>query len=98
MNRLARVAAAGLALTWLVACGSSTSDQEAADRQDAKPAPDVKARQGTKDETVFDDMIRTEDKARSVEGTVMQGKANTDAAIEAAEGGGAQKGSDSSNQ
>lgn len=97
MNPLARVAAAGLALTWLVACGSSTPDQ-AADQKDAAPAPDVKARQGTKDETVFDDLIRTEDKARSVEGTVMQGKANTDAAIEAAEGGGAQPEPDSSNK
>lgn len=97
MNPLARVAAAGLALTWLVACGSSTPDK-AAGQKDAAPAPDVKARQGTKDETVFDDLIRTEDKARSVEGTVMQGKANTDAAIEAAEGGGAQPEPDSSNK
>jgi hypothetical protein len=96
MNPMARVAAAGLALTWLVACGSSTPDQ--ADQKDAAPAPDVHARQGTKDETVFDDLIRTEDKARSVEGTVMQGKANTDAAIEAAESGGAQQESDTSNQ
>jgi hypothetical protein len=97
MNPVVRVAAAGLALTWLVACGSSTTDR-AADQQDAAPAPDAKARQGTKDETVFDDMIRTEDKARSVEGTLMQGKANTDAAIEAAEGGGAPQESDSGNQ
>ena len=97
MHPKARVAGAGLALTWLVACGPSTPDQ-AADRQNAAPAPDVKARQGTKDETVFDDLIRTADKARSVEGTVMQGKANTDAAIEAAEGGGAQPEPDSSNQ
>jgi hypothetical protein len=97
MNRMARVAAAGLALTWLVACGSSTPDQ-AAGQQDAAPAPDVNARKGTKDETVFDDLIRTEDKARSVEGTVMQGKANTDAAIEAADGGGAPQDSDTSNQ
>ena len=97
MNPMARVAAAGLALTWLVACGSSIPDQ-AADQQDAAPAPDAKARQGTKDETVFDDLIRTEDKARSVEGTVMKSKANTDAAIEAAAGGDAQPEPDSSNQ
>lgn len=79
MKSVARVTVAGLALTWLVACGSS-EPQEA-----AEPAPDVQARQGTADETVFDDMIRTEDRARSVEDTVMQGKANTDAAIEAQE-------------
>jgi hypothetical protein len=95
MVSVARLTAAGLALTWLVACGSSEpKDADTQNGQDdqtaqeaAAPAPDVHARQGTKDETVFDDMIRTEDKARSVEGTVMQGKANTDAAIEAAESG-----------
>ena len=79
MKSVARVTVAGLALTWLVACGSS-EPQEA-----AEPAPDVHERQGTADETVFDDTIRTEDRARSVEATVMQGKANTDAAIEAQE-------------
>src|SRR5512147_2992428 len=89
MVSVARLTAAGLALTWLVACGSSEpKDADTQNGQEAAaPAPDVHARQGTKDETVFDDMIRTEDKARSVEGTVMQGKANTDAAIEAAESG-----------
>jgi hypothetical protein len=86
MVSVARLAAAGLALTWLAACGSP---EPPADPKQAEAAPDVNARHGTADETVFDDMIRTEDKARSVEGTVMQGKANTDAAIEAAEGGGA---------
>jgi hypothetical protein len=88
MNSIARLAAAGLALTWLVACGSPTPHEPAAEQDDAGPASDVEARHGTKDETVFDDMIRTEDKARSVEGTIMQGKADTDAAIEAAESGG----------
>jgi hypothetical protein len=89
MNSKAGLAAAGLALTWLVACGSPTPHEPAAQQDDAGPAADVEARHGTRDETVFDDMIRTEDKARSVEGTVMQGKANTDAAIEAADGGAA---------
>jgi len=86
MKSMARVTAAGLALTWLVACGSPTP-HKTAEQKDAAPAPNVEARHGTKDETVFDDLIRTEDKARSVEGTVMQGKANTDAAIQAAESG-----------
>lgn len=84
MKETTRVTLVALALTGLVACGDS---EPPADEQ-AEAAPDVHERQGTQDETVFDDMIRTEDKARSVEGTVMQGKANTDAAIEAAEGGG----------
>ena len=89
MVSVARLAAAGLALTWLVACGSSQPQEsdDSSGQDAATPAPDVHARQGTKDETAFDDLIRTEDKARSVEGTVMQGKANTDAAIEAAESG-----------
>jgi hypothetical protein len=87
MKSVARVTAAGLALTWLVACGSSEPTEAAGDQQAAEPAPDVNERQGTTDETVFDDTIRTEDRARSVEGTVMQGKANTDAAIEAQESG-----------
>jgi hypothetical protein len=85
MVSLARLAAAGLALTCLVACGSSEPKEKADEQAAAEPAPDVHARQGTADETVFDDTIRTEDKARSVEGTIMQGKANTDAAIEAQE-------------
>jgi len=34
------------------------------------------------DKTVFDDMIQTEDRARAVEGTLMQQKKNTDAQID----------------
>jgi hypothetical protein len=86
MNSLSRVAVAGLALAWLAACGSPTP-HKTAEQKDAASAPDVEARHGTKDETVFDDLIRTENRARAVEGTVMQGKANTDAAIEAAQNG-----------
>ena len=36
------------------------------------------------DETVFDDMIQTQDKARAVEGVTMQHKADVDAAIDQA--------------
>lgn len=90
MVRRSRLAFVALALTGLAACGSPepAAEQGAAANE---AAPDVNQRHGTADETVFDDMIRTEDKARSVEGTVMQGKANTDAAIEAAEGGGSEE-------
>jgi hypothetical protein len=83
MNSVARLAAAATALTWLVACGSQAPP---ASSEDAGPAPDAAARDGTADETVFDDLIQTEDKARSVEGTIMQGKANVDAALEAQTG------------
>jgi len=38
------------------------------------------------DKTVFDDMIQTEDKARAVEDTLMQQKADTDAKIDAMSG------------
>jgi hypothetical protein len=89
MNSLSRATVAGLALAWLAACGSPTSHQSA-EQKDAASAPDVEARHGTKDETVFDDTIRTENRARAVEGTIMQSKANTDAAIEAQENDGQQ--------
>jgi hypothetical protein len=39
------------------------------------------------DQTVFDDLIQTEDKARGVENTMMQQKADTDAKIDAMTGG-----------
>jgi hypothetical protein len=38
------------------------------------------------DKTVFDDMIQTEDRARAVEGTLMQEKKNTDAQIDSMTG------------
>ncbi len=85
MVRGARLAAVALALTGLVACGSSGPPSDA-DEEPAEAAADVDSRQGTADETVFDDMLQTEDRARSVGDTVMQDKARTDAAIEAATG------------
>ena len=85
MVRGARLAAVVLALTGLVACGSSGEPAEA-DAGQAEEATDLDSRQGTADETVFDDMLQTEDRARSVGDTVMQDKARTDAAIEAATG------------
>jgi hypothetical protein len=82
MKPRARLTAVGLALTWLVACGSPTPhtprDQAAAE---AAAASDP----NSNEKTVFDDLIQTQDKARSVEGVVMDGKAKTDAAIDASE-------------
>jgi hypothetical protein len=85
MNSRARLTAVGLALTSLVACGAPTphapKDQEAAD---AAAAADP----NSNEKTVFDDLVQTQDRARAVEGVVMDGKARTDAAIEAAQGDG----------
>jgi hypothetical protein len=82
MNAWVRLTAAGLALTWLAACGSpaphAPKDQEAA-------AAAAAADPNSNEKTVFDDLIQTQDRARSVEGVVMDGKAKTDAAIDASE-------------
>jgi hypothetical protein len=85
-----RLAAAGLVLTSLVACGSPTPHQPK-DQDDADASADVDARQGTRDETVFDDTIRTQDRARAVEGVTLQSKANLDEAIEQSSEGGKPK-------
>jgi hypothetical protein len=88
MNSSARFALACGTLTTLVACGSPSphprdkdGTQEAA-RDSAAPG------NGTAEETVFDDMLQTKDRARAVEGVTLESKAATDRAIAASEGGG----------
>jgi hypothetical protein len=78
MQRGARIALYGLALACLAACGGATEpvDEEEAERQGRDT-----------DQTVFDDMIQTQDKARAVEGVTLGHKADLDAAIEAADDG-----------
>jgi len=84
MDPRARLAFTGLALTSLVACGAPTPrPREKADSQPEAHAPG----RGT-EETVFDDLIKTEDRARAVEGVTQDAKAATDKAIAASEGGG----------
>lgn len=61
---------AWLPILLLAACGGGR------DTSAAKPA----------EETVFDDLIATQDKARSVETTTLQHKQDMDAAIQANEG------------
>jgi hypothetical protein len=77
MHRGARIALYGLALACLAACGGAPEpvDQEEAERHGRDT-----------DETVFDDMIQTQDKARAVEGVTLGHKADMDAAIEDSEG------------
>jgi hypothetical protein len=78
MDRAARLAFAGLALTFAVACGGPAP--EPVDKAAAKAEAEAKGR--STDQTVFDDMIQTEDKARAVEGVTMDAKARTDAAVD----------------
>ena len=67
----------GLILLGLVGCGGTPEPQ------DEEAARELG--RGT-DETVFDDMIQTQDKARAVEGVTLGHKADMDAAIESSEG------------
>ena len=76
MERAARLTLSGLMLTCLVACGYS----EPQDKEEAR------AKGRDTDETVFDDMIQTQDKARAVEDLTLGHKADMDAAIEKSEG------------
>ena len=78
MRPVARLTLPALLLATLGACGvpaPQDQDEEAA-REKGRDT----------DETVFDDMIQTQDKARAVEDLSMQHKQDLDEAIEAAEG------------
>ena len=78
MQRRARLTFSGLVLISLAACGGAPAPQDEAE---------AKARGRDTDKTVFDDLIKTQDKARAVEDVTMASKAANDAAIEQAEGG-----------
>ena len=85
MRPAARLTLSALVLAMLAACGapSSHDDSSALDEDEAR------ARGRDTDETVFDDMIQTQDRARAVEDVTMSQKAAMDAAIDqAAEGDG----------
>ena len=77
MHRRAGLTLSGLILLGLVGCGGAPQPQdEEAARELGRET----------DETVFDDMIQTQDRARAVEGVTLSHKADTDAAIESSEG------------
>ena len=76
MRPLARLTLSGLVLTGLAACGAPAPQ----DKQEAE------ALGRDTDETVFDDMIQTQDRARAVEDLTLGRKGEMDAAIEQSEG------------
>ena len=78
MNGIARLSLTGLLMVALAGCGAPPADE-----QEAEVAPDPDSQRAEK--TVFDDMIQTQDRARAVEGTVMESKQELDRALEQAE-------------
>jgi len=76
MRIAARLTLSALLLAMLAACGAPAPQDEQEAREKGRDT----------DETVFDDMIQTQDKARAVEDLSMQRKADVDVAVEAAEG------------
>ena len=83
MRPAARLTPAVFVLAMLAACGVPSSQDEAT----AQDEEEARSLGRDTDETVFDDMIQTQDRARAVEGVTMGQKAAMDAAIDqAAEG------------
>lgn len=74
MRRTARLTLSALLLAMLAACGAPAPQpqDEAAAREKGRDT----------DETVFDDMVQTQDRARAVEGVTLGHKADMDAAID----------------
>ena len=73
MRPAARLALSGLVMATLVACGAPAPAPQ--DKQEAE------ALGRDTDETVFDDMIQTQDRARAVEGLTLGRKGEMDEAI-----------------
>lgn len=89
MHTRARTAALSLLLAVVAACGAEQAPQDEADaRAEAEARAEARAQGRSTDKTVFDDLIKTEDRARGVEATTMASKAATDAAIEEQSGEG----------
>ena len=78
MNGIARLSLTGLLMVALAGCGAPPADE-----QEAEVAPDPDSQRA--EETVFDDMIQTQDRARAVEGVLMDSKRDLDTAIDHAE-------------
>ena len=79
MSVAARLPLAAFALSMLVACGSSAPDPQ----DDAAGEAEARELGRDTDETVLDDMIQTEDRARAVEDVTMDAKRSLDEAIDA---------------
>jgi hypothetical protein len=82
MRSAARLTFTALALATLAACGSPTP-HDAKDKEQARAEARAKGRDT--DETVFDDMIQTQDRARAVEGLTLGRKGEMDEAIRRSE-------------
>ena len=78
MRPAARLTLSALLLAMIAACGAPAPAPQ--DKEEAR------AKGRDTDETVFDDLIQTQDKARAVEDVSMQHKPDLDAAIDASEG------------
>jgi len=76
MRPAARSTLSALVLATLAACGAPAPQDKAAAREQGRDT----------DETVFDDMVQTQDRARAVEDVTLGRKAEMDAAIEQSEG------------
>jgi hypothetical protein len=77
MRTLARLTLTALALSGLVACGAQAPPDDEAE---------TRAQDSDAEETVFDDMIQTQDRARAVEDLTLGRKSDLDEALEQAEG------------
>ena len=82
MSVVARLPLAVFALSMLVACGGSAPDPQ----DDAAVEAEARELGRDTDETVLDDMIQTQDRARAVEDVTMDAKRNLDEAIDAQTG------------
>jgi hypothetical protein len=80
MNRIARSLLTGLALAALLGCGAPPPEEQAG------PPPEPGSQEA--EETVFDDMIQTQDRARAVEGVLQDRKQDLDTAIDHADAAG----------
>jgi len=76
MRPAARLTLPALLLATLAACGAPAPQDKASAREKGRDT----------DETVFDDMVQTQDRARAVEDVTLGRKADMDAAIERSEG------------
>jgi predicted small lipoprotein YifL len=81
MRTAASLTLTALALVTLAACGGPTPHEPrtTADKEEAR------AKGRDTDETVFDDMIQTQDRARAVEGLTLGRKGEMDEAIRRSE-------------
>jgi len=82
MRSAARLTLTALALATLAACGSPTPHDP---KDKAQAREEARAKGRDTDETVFDDMIQTQDRARAVEDLTLGRKGEMDEAIRRSE-------------